>query len=143
MCVRTAQENKTIKRQLWPRISSKFTWSSRMIAESSLCTFLQTCGGSLRGAKKGCSEVMRLITCVTPLRTISFKLCHTMTPERCAARECGPLTRAANYRLLRGLGAQRHCMLSFLIKNINACRRKKKKEDQLQRGRTDNSPVPQ
>lgn len=79
--------------------------------------------------------------CITPKHCLLQALPHYDTKESCSTRaQLGPLTRAANYQLLQGLGAHRHCMLSFLIKNINACG---KKEDQLQRGRTDNSPVPQ
>lgn len=68
--------------------------------------------------------------------------CDTREPRSKAARS-GPLTRAANYQLLHGLEAPRHRTLSFLIKNRNACRIKTEKEDQLWRGSTDNSPIPQ
>lgn len=79
--------------------------------------------------------------CFTPEHRLLQALPRYDTRESCSTRaQLGPLTRAANYRLLQGLQALRQCMLSFLIKNINACR---KKEDQLQRGRTDNSPVPE
>lgn len=145
LCVCTAQENKTIKRRLWPRVSSKFTRSCCMIAESGLYF-----SADLRRLTPRCEEGLRRgdetnHTCNTPKNCLLQALPHDDTGTSCSTRaRLGPLTRAANYRLLRGLGAQRHCMLSFLIKNINACRRKKKKkEDQLRRGRTDNSPVPQ
>lgn len=78
---------------------------------------------------------------ITPEHRLLQALAHYDTRESCSTRtRLGPLTRAANYQLLQGLRAHRHCMLSFLIKNINVCR---KKEDQLRRGRADNSPVPQ
>lgn len=79
--------------------------------------------------------------CITPEHRLLQALPRYDTGESCSTRaRLGPLTRAANYRLLQGLEALRHRMLSFLIKNINA---RRKKEDQLRRGRTDNSPVPQ
>lgn len=68
--------------------------------------------------------------CITPEHCLLQALPHYDTGESCSTRaQLGPLTRAANYRLLQGLQALRQCMLSFLIKNINACRKKK---DQLQ-----------
>lgn len=81
--------------------------------------------------------------CITPERRPLCAQPHYDTREpRSTQARLGPLTRAANYQLLHGLEAPRLCTLSFLIKNINACG-KKQKEDQLWRGSTDNSPVPQ
>lgn len=80
--------------------------------------------------------------CITPEHCLLQALPHYDTGEpRSTRAQLGPLTRAANYRLLQGLQALRHRVLSFLIKNINACG--KKREDQLRRGRKDNSPVPE
>lgn len=59
--------------------------------------------------------------CITPEHRLLQALPRYDTGESCSTRaRLGPLTRAANYRLLQGLEALRHCMLSFLIKNINA-----------------------
>lgn len=84
--------------------------------------------------------------CVAPERRPLRAQPHYDTREpRSTLARLGPLTRAANYQLLHSLEAPRHRTLSFLIKNINVCRKKEKKntekEDQLWRGSTDNSTV--
>lgn len=66
---------------------------------------------------------------ITPERRPLRAQPHYDTREPRSTRAClGPLTRAANYQLLHGLEAPRHRTLSFLIKNINACGKKKKKQ---------------
>lgn len=67
--------------------------------------------------------------CISPeRRRLRAQLLYdTREPQSTQAR-LGPLTRAANYQLLHGLEAPRHRTLSFMIKNINACRKKKKKK---------------
>lgn len=65
--------------------------------------------------------------CVAPERRPLRAQPHYDTREpRSTLARSGPLTRAANYQLLHSLEAPRHRTLSFLIKNINACRKKKK-----------------